>query len=111
MTRKTKKTSKPPEALDADSGLPAGEGCLSFATDYPQDAHLDALLEAFGAGNFDYVRRHGRTLLEDSDDEAVKRATRDLVSRIHPEPTAIYLWLIGFGLLVFLFGYYLAHAH
>lgn len=110
MKRRKKTKSKPPDGDAFEEGAPEHEG-LAFAANYPDDPHLDALLQAFGAGNFDYVRRHANALLADSDDDAVKRATRDLISRIHPEPTTIYLWLIGFGLLVFLFGYYLTHAH
>jgi hypothetical protein len=53
-----------------------------FAKDYPDDADLLALLEAFEAGNYRAVRAGTERIAQDHDKPApVKHAARDLRSR------------------------------
>ena len=54
-----------------------------FAKDWPDDAGLTAALEAFSRGDFAAVRQQAKAL-EAHDDEAVRRAARDLVARTSP---------------------------
>ena len=82
-----------------------------FAERYPRDERLERLLDAFDAGNFAQVRTEAAKLDAEVEEEDVRAALRDLRRRIDPEPTAIYIWALGVALLVFLFGYYVQHAH
>jgi len=65
----------------------------AFAQNYPSDARLQKLLQAFQAGNYAYVREQVRTRNRDIETEAVARAMQDLVRRTQPDPLA--LWLFG----------------
>ena len=49
--------------------------------------------------------------MDGEEDEPVKRAATDLRRRIDPAPTSIFLWALGVALLVFLYGFYVSHAH
>ncbi len=69
----------------------------AFAKDYPEDAELRALVEAFEAGNYRRVRE-GTLALEKKDGD-VATAARDLRSRTEPSTTQIWLLVIT-GLLV-----------
>jgi hypothetical protein len=79
----------------------------AFAARYPRDERLEAILDAFDVGNFALVRKEALRLEQETDDEDVRDAARDLRRRIEPEPTAIYLWALGVALLIILFAYYL----
>jgi hypothetical protein len=82
-----------------------------FARSYPSDPEVDRLLQAFEAGNYGLVRTDATALADRTEDEAVRDAALDLRRRIEPTPTSVYLWAIGVGLVVFLFGYYLMQSH
>jgi hypothetical protein len=79
-----------------------------FAKDWPDDAGLTAAMEAFSRGDFASVRSAAKAL-EGHDDEAVRRAARDLVSRTSPDPLTGLLLAIAGVLLAVLFGYWLVH--
>lgn len=82
-----------------------------FAKAYPRDDELDRLVTAFERGNFKLVRDEAEDLAERTDDEGVRAAALDLRRRLNPDPIAIYLLAIGVSLVLFLYGYYLLHAH
>lgn len=82
-----------------------------FAADWPKHPQLEPLLRAFEAGNFGYVREHAARVATDSDDPDVAAAAQELRRRIEPSPTSLYLWGLGVALVVFLYGYFLSHAH
>jgi hypothetical protein len=96
----------PTEELEADDKRPP------FARTFPRVAAIETLLNAYVAGDFAYVREHAPLVAADnSEDEAVVAAARDLRRRIEPHPTATILWGLGVALLVMLFGYYLMASH
>lgn len=98
----TSKRRKPRRSKgDSTSKRPA------FAAAYPRDGELDKLVEAFERGNFKLVRDQADALAERTDDEAVREAVRDLRRRLEPDPIATYLLLLGVGLVVFLYAFYL----
>ncbi len=78
----------------------------AFADAYPRDEALDELVAAFERGNFAHVRRRGPLLAEQADDPEVQAAARDLLRRIQPDPLALFLVLLGVGLVLFLYGYH-----
>jgi hypothetical protein len=80
----------------------------AFAKDFPPE--LDALVDAFAAGNFARVREGTAELLARSEDEAVRAAAKELRDRTKPDPLA--LWLLGLTalLLLFLTGWWIAHS-
>ena len=93
------------EAAEAEAELPA------FAHKFPKDAELDKLVAAFEAGDYARVRREGPVLARKTEDDAVRRAARELVRRLDPDPLAVYMLMAAVGLLVFLAGWYWLHPH
>lgn len=89
-----------------------GEGRrrLRFAAHYPEDPALDALVDAFEAGDYARVREEGPTLAKSAEDPAVSRAARDLVSRLSPDPLAVRM-LVGAGLLLAFLIYWFYSDH
>jgi hypothetical protein len=63
----------------------------SFATDFPRDLELDALVDSFVQGNYARVRADARRILASDADEGIKRAARQLVERTRPDPLALLL--------------------
>lgn len=88
----------------------AGRRRLSFASRYPESAELDALLDAFEAGNFERVRTEGPALAQRAEDPEISRAARDLVSRLSPDPLAVRM-LLGAGLLLLFLIYWFYSDH
>lgn len=86
-------------------------GKPQFARDYPADAALDRLVEAYQHGDYAHVRQHAGTLAEEGEEEAVRAAAADLRGRLDPPPLAAILWALGTALLVLLFGYYISQGH
>ncbi len=78
-----------------------------FARRYPKDAELDALVDAFGRGDFARVRAQAPELAEKTEDPQVRAAALDLRQRIEPSRFSLYLLALGFALLVFLYLHYL----
>jgi hypothetical protein len=72
---------------------------------------LDALIAAFDAGNYRFVRDRAPGLLKSTEDDEVRAAARDLLRRIDPDPIAKWM-MAGAGLLLAtLAGWYWIHAH
>jgi hypothetical protein len=100
--RRSKRRRKRRRAADAaDAARPA------FAHAYPQSDELGVLLAAFERGDFAQVRQGAARLAQSADDEAVRRAARDLGRRIEPDRLSIVLLGLGVALLAALSVYYL----
>jgi hypothetical protein len=76
-----------------------------FANDYPDDAALLALVDAFEAGNYKDVRSGTARILAAEHPEALKAAARDLRSRTEPGRMQIALLVIAAVLVIVLSGY------
>lgn len=117
------------EADDAEPAAPrdvAGEGAEgeraarrdpeapargpAFAKDFPGDPALQALVAAFGRGDFRAVRERGPKLARDADDDAVRRAALLLVERTSPDPKAKIFFALAAALLVFLTAFWIAES-
>jgi hypothetical protein len=83
----------------------------TFTRDFPRTPALDALVDAFGRGDYARVRDEGRMLAESADDESVRRAAGTLVARTNPDPLALWLLVLAGALLVVLTGYWIAQSH
>jgi hypothetical protein len=87
-----------------------GDGAIpSFARSYPRHPQLDALVDAFEAGNYARVREEAARLADSSEPDEVRRAARDLRRRVDPDPVMIYLLLAAVALLGVLAIYYWTH--
>ena len=135
--KKRKKKRKSGEASGID-GLPAG--FPGFARTFPDHPPLNELVRAFEQGNYARVREGGRRLLEATKDAekadtsekggappyrkgegkseneevdlaAVRRATRELLRRIEPDPLAVYMLVGSILLLAFLSIWYWSNPH
>jgi len=73
----------------------------AFAKDYPTNATIDTLLEAFEKGNYAYVRSTSEKIIASSDDAEEKMAAKELLLRLRPDPLAVKL-LLGAICLLFL---------
>jgi hypothetical protein len=83
----------------------------AFARSFPEDAALQALVAAFEQGDYARVRREAPALVQQTDSAEVRKAARELLKRLEPDPIAVYL-LAGAGLLLaFLALWYWAHPH
>ena len=65
----------------------------------------------FDQGNYAAVREQGLKLAKETEDEAVKRAAKELMSRVDPDPMAKLLVLGAAVLLAILSGWYWTHPH
>ena len=66
-----------------------------MASDFPHNPELDALVQAFEAGDFARVREGVPRILSSTSDEAVKRAASELLARTRPDPLATLLVVIS----------------
>ena len=83
----------------------------AFALRFPEDPALAALVAAFEQGDYARVRREAPALVQQTDSAEVRKAARELLKRLEPDPIAVYL-LAGAGLLLaFLALWYWAHPH
>jgi hypothetical protein len=83
----------------------------AFALGFPEDPALAALVAAFEQGDYARVRREAPALVQRTESVAVRKAARELLKRLEPDPIAVYL-LAGAGLLLaFLALWYWAHPH
>jgi hypothetical protein len=117
--KKKKKKKRAPEATEATEETstgpvlgPEGSERPHFVLDFPKDAELDRLGRAFELGNYAFVREHAPKLAASSSDEAVKRATGELLRRIEPDPLVKILFAMSVALLAFMLFYaYRSHGH
>ncbi len=91
----------PPEGLDRPL----------FAQNWPHDARLEHLLQAFSRGNYALVRSEAPRLAQTSSDPRVQAAAQELAKRIEPAPVAGVLLLIAIGVLAYLGVHYLGDGH
>lgn len=70
-----------------------------FLRDYPNDPALAKLIEAFERGDYASIRQHAPRVAEQSADEAVRAAARELLERTRPDPTVKHLLAVAFALL------------
>jgi hypothetical protein len=87
------------------------DGIPAFALGFPEDPALDALVAAFEQGDYACVRREAPALVKSTDSVAVRKATRELVKRLDPDPVAVYLLAGAALLLAFLAFWYWTHPH
>ncbi len=83
----------------------------AFALDFPADPELDALVAAFESGDYARVRREAPLLVKATESVAVRKAARELLKRIEPDPVAVYLLAGAALLLTFLAFWYWTHPH
>jgi hypothetical protein len=115
--KKRKKKRKGGEASGLE-GPPLPDGFPTFAKAFPDHPRLNELVRAFERGNYARVREGGRRLLEETKTEseaedlkAVRRATRELLRRIEPDPIAVYMLVGSILLLAFLAIWYWSNPH
>jgi hypothetical protein len=82
-----------------------------FAREFPQDAALDALVDAFERGDYAHVRKAAPELAKTATDDAVKTAARTLVERTEPDPLAVRLLVVTGVLLLVLTAWWVVHGH
>lgn len=63
-----------------------GNARAEFLLRFPQNAELEALIEAFEAGNYARVREEAPRLADKTEDQEVRLAAEDLARRIEPDP-------------------------
>ena len=101
-------------AIDAVADRPADRGgpqIPAFALGFPADPALDALVAAFEQGDYARVRREAPALVQSTESAAVRKATRELLKRLEPDPIAVYLLAGAALLLTFLAFWYWTHPH
>ena len=83
------------------------------ADTYPSDPAIDELVLAFEQGNYARVREGSNSILDANParPDDVRRAERELLRRIDPDPIAVYMLAGAFLLLAFLSLWYWTHAH
>ena len=93
------------EGAEGEAARPA------FASGFPRDAELDALVDAFEAGDFGRVRRDGKRLAGSAaKEEAVRRAAEVVLARTKPDPLQTVLVVISAVLLVLLSAWWIGHG-
>ena len=97
----------PAETARADT---PGRVRPAFAAAFPADPALDALLDAFEAGDFARVRRDAPQVASSAGDEGVKKAAATLLARTRPDPLATLLLVITAVLLVLLSGWWIVQS-
>lgn len=117
--RPKKKKRRRPEAepeVDRaiDAARPADRGgpqIPAFALGFPADPELDTLIAAFEQGDYARVRREAPALVQSTESAAVRKAARELLKRLEPDPIAVYLLAGAALLLTFLAFWYWTHPH
>lgn len=102
--RRPKKRTKP---RGADAASKAAGG----APDQQPDPELARLEQAFERGDYALVREGAARLAKEAERDDVRRAARQLLRRIDPDPLAVTLLLAAVALLAFLALWYWSHAH
>lgn len=71
-----------------------------FLAHLPDDPELRRLGEAFERGDYALVRREAPRLAESTEDDEVRKAARDLLQRLEPDPLMKYLLVLSVLLFV-----------
>jgi hypothetical protein len=82
----------------------------AFATEFPRNIELDALVDAFARGDYAHVRAEGLRLAGSADDAAVRDAARTLVDRTKPDRLAVGLLVVTGVLLAVMTGYWVVNG-
>jgi hypothetical protein len=82
----------------------------SFAKDFPREPTLDALVEAFEAGDFARAREGADKLVREAQDADVRRAAAVLGARTRADPLQTLLLGLSLALLVALSAWWIAHS-
>jgi hypothetical protein len=83
----------------------------SFSESFPRVPELDALVEAFGRGDYRRVRAGARDLASRAGtDDAVRKAALTLIERTEPDPLAVALLALAGVLLITLSAWWIVHA-
>jgi hypothetical protein len=113
--RRKRKKKRPEPAGDDDAATdeapPRREGIPAFALGFPSDPTLDALVASFEDGDYARVRREAPALVKATDSAEVRKAARELLKRLDPDPVAVYLLAGAALLLTFLAFWYWTHPH
>jgi hypothetical protein len=88
-----------------------GDGVPAIALGFPDDPALQALVAAFEQGDYARVRRDAPALVKQTDSPEVRKAARELLKRLDPDPVAVYLLAGAALLLAFLALWYWTHPH
>jgi hypothetical protein len=89
---------------------PIGPARPAFAREFPREPRLDALVAAFGSGDYAAVRAQAPALISGPDPE-VARAARTLLGRTTPDRGSVMLMAMTAVLLIVVAWYWIAHGH
>jgi hypothetical protein len=95
---------------DARAERQSRGGRPAFAESFPRDPELDALVNAFEAGDFGRVRAGAKQLAASAKDEGVKRAAEAVLARTKADPLQTLLVVISAVLLVLLSAWWIGHG-
>jgi hypothetical protein len=109
--RKRKRPELASDELASDEAPARRDGVPAFALGFPDDPALAALVAAFDQGDYARVRREAPALVQQTESVAVRKAARELLKRIEPDPIAVYLLAGAALLLAFLAFWYWTHPH
>lgn len=82
----------------------------AFTEKFPQDARVEALVDAFARGDYARVREAGRKLAREATEEPVRAAARVLVDRTSPDRLTKVLLALAAVLLLTLSAWWMVHA-
>lgn len=99
------------QEVTAEAPQRAKDFSPAFARQFPADPELDALVSAYEAGHYAYVRKHAPELAERAGRAEVAEAARELRRRLDPDPLARNLLLAAVALLATLAVWSFLHHH
>jgi hypothetical protein len=82
----------------------------SFASDFPRQPALDALVDAFARGDYAHVRAEAPGLAGSTEDPAVREAAKTLIERTRPDRLAVGLLVLTGLLLAAMTGYWIVNG-
>lgn len=109
--RKKRRSAGESAGLRTSKAQAGGDGRPAFARSFPRDPELDRLVAVFEAGDYARVRTETPKLIRATDDDDVRRAARELMRRLEPDPLAVYMLVAAALLLGFLSYWYWTHKH
>lgn len=109
--RKKKRPAVDGAAARASKPAAAHEARPAFARSFPRDPELDRLVAVFEAGDYGRVRAETPALIRATEDDEVRRAARELLRRLDPDPLATYMLAAATILLAVLSYWYWTHKH